>query len=78
MYHVAGIVFAAHAVANLVHLVGAEVCHAAHPHAEAPQGRHRGVARKVAVAADNLLHRVAADEENVKHGLVAEELYRAR
>ena len=77
MDHVARIVLAAQAVADVGNLVGREVGHATHPDAERPQRRHLRESRQHAVAPENLLGCAAANEEDVQGGVVVEELHRA-
>ena len=64
-------------VADGIHLVGREVGHAAHPHAEAPERWHRRVACQVAVATEDFLYRLAANQESIYLGLFVKKLYRA-
>ena len=78
MDNVARIMLLAQTVANGVHFVGTEVCHTAHPYAEAPQRRHRRIACEVAVATEYLFHRVATYDEGIDECLVAHELNGAR
>ena len=78
MDNVARIMLLAQTVADAVHFVGTEICHTAHPYAEAPQRWHRRIACEVAVAAEYLFHRVAAYDEGIDECLVAHELNGAR
>ena len=78
VYHIAGIMFLAKSVTNLVHLVGREVGHTTHPDAERPQGWHLGKSCQHAVALQNLFGCLSANEEHIQRGAVVEELHGTR
>ena len=75
---IAGIMLFAKTVAYLIDLVGREIGHATHPNAKRPKRRHLRETRQHAIAAQNLLRTLAADEENIEGGVVVEELHRTR
>ena len=73
--NVARIVLLAQSVANLVYFVGREVGHTTHPNTKRPFRGHLWETCQHAVAAQNLLWCIAADEEHIERGMVVEELH---
>ena len=76
MDDIAGIMLFAKTVADLIDLVGREIGHTTHPDAKRPKWRHLWETRQHAIAAQNLLRTLAADEENIERGMIVEELRR--
>ena len=76
MDDIAGIMLFAKTVAYLIDLVGREIGHTTHPNAKRPKWRHLWETRQHAIAAQNLLRTLAADEENIERGMIVEKLHR--
>ena len=74
---IARVVLAAQTVADVIHLVGREIGHAAHPDAKRPQRWHLREARQHAVATQDFLGALSANEEHIERGTVVEKLHRA-
>ena len=77
MDDITGVMFGTHPVAYLIYFISAEVGHAAHPDAETPEGGHGRISGQIPITPEDFFHRVACYDENIQHGLVAQELYRA-
>ena len=48
--YIAGVMLGTHPVAYLINLISTEISHAAHPDAEAPEGRHRRISGQIPIA----------------------------
>ena len=71
MDYIAGVMLGTHPVAYLIYFISTEISHAAHPDAEAPEGRHRRISGQIPVAPEDFFHSITCYDEDVQHGLVA-------